>query len=244
MTAVGAEMAGVADQIAQQERLLRSRRAGRRPARDMRSPARPAVWGGGGAAACPHLSWPAAAACRCAARTWHLRSGRPTFAAIGVEVSLQGQTGRAACLHPCPRDRHPDPVHRGALDQAHGPAYQAVPQPISLEGPLRVRGYGAGKEISDWGASRVPLLPRCVVRDRGHPARDRWADWSSSAVSPPRPLLGRQGSDQGSRAGWRRSGGRRGREPSPAGSLLDALRVTSAGPCSRTRRARSSRPRA
>jgi len=147
MTALGAEIAAAADQIAQQERLLQA--VGRRPAhraRDM------LVAGETSGLAGAELQRIVSELARRSGLSLRSTSVAPPkreadLAAIGVEVSLQGQMeGLRAFIHGLETGTPVLFIETLAVRTA--PSYQPVPQPVSLDITLRVRGYGAGKEIN------------------------------------------------------------------------------------------------
>jgi general secretion pathway protein M len=145
--AVSEEIAMASDQVAQQERLLRA--AARRPAhaaRDM------LVAGDTSGLAGAELQRVLTELARRSGLSLRSTLVAPTkreadLAAIGVEVSLQGQMeGLRAFIHAI--EIGTPILFIETLSIKSQPSYQPVPQPVSLDVTLRVRGYGAGKEIN------------------------------------------------------------------------------------------------
>jgi len=147
MAAVSGEMAAVAELIAQQERLLRA--AARRPAHAARDMLVGGETSGLAGAELQRVLTELARRSGLSLRSAHVAPPKreSDLAAIGVEVSLQGQTeGLRAFIHAL--ETGTPVLFIEALSIKSAPSYQPVPQPISLDVTLRVRGYGAGKEIN------------------------------------------------------------------------------------------------
>jgi general secretion pathway protein M len=147
MAAVDGEMAAVADQIAQQERLLRA--AARRPAHAARDMLVAGETSGLAGAELQRVLTELARRSGLSLRSTHVAPPKreSDLAAIGVEVSLQGQTeALRGFIHAL--ETGAPILFIEALSIKSAPSYQPVPQPISLDVTLRVRGYGAGKEIN------------------------------------------------------------------------------------------------
>lgn len=145
--AVGDEIAAVADQIAQQERLLRA--AARRPAHAARDMLVAGETSGLAGAELQRIVTEQARRSGLSLRSAHVAPTKreADLAAIGVEVSLQGQMeGLRAFIHAI--EAGTPILFIETLAVRSVPSYQAVPQPVSLDVTLRVRGYGAGKEIN------------------------------------------------------------------------------------------------
>jgi len=147
MAAGNEEIAIVNDQIVQQERLLRA--AARRPAhaaRDM------LVSGDTSGLAGAELQRVVTELARRSGLTLRSTHVAPTkreadLAAVGVEVNLLGQMeGLRAFMHAI--ETGTPILFIETLSIKSVPSYQPVPQPMSLDVTLRVRGYGAGKEIN------------------------------------------------------------------------------------------------
>jgi general secretion pathway protein M len=147
MAAVEEEMAATAEQIAQQERLLRA--AARRPAHAARDMLLAGETSGLAGAELQRVITELARRSGLSLRSTHVTPPKreADLAAIGVEVSLQGQTeGLRTFIHAIETGTPVLFIETLAIRSA--PSYQAVPQPVSLDVTLRVRGYGAGKEIN------------------------------------------------------------------------------------------------
>lgn len=144
---MGGETAAVADQIAQQERLLRA--AARRPAHAARDMLVAGETSGLAGAELQRIVTELARRSGLSLRSAHVAPTKreADLAAIGVEVSLQGQTeGLRTFIHAI--ETGTPILFIETLAVRSVPSYQAVPQPVSLDVTLRVRGYGAGKEIN------------------------------------------------------------------------------------------------
>jgi general secretion pathway protein M len=147
MAAIGEEMAAITGQIAEQERLLRT--AARRPAHAARDMLVAGETSGLAGAELQRIVTELARRTGMSLRSTHVAPAKreADLAAIGVEVSLQGQMeGLRAFIHAIETGTPVLFIETLAIRSA--PAYQPVPQPISLDVTLRVRGYGAGKEIN------------------------------------------------------------------------------------------------
>jgi general secretion pathway protein M len=147
MTAAGEEIGSLNNQIALHERLLRA--AATRPAHAARDVLVAGETSGLAGAELQRVVTELARRSGLSLRSTHVAVPKreADLAAIGVEVSLQGQMeGLRAFIHA---------IETGApvlfvemLSIKSVPSYQPVPQPASLDVTLRVRGYGAGKEIN------------------------------------------------------------------------------------------------
>lgn len=147
MAAIGDDIATATDQIAQQERLLRA--AGRRPAHAARDMLVAGETSGLAGAELQRIVSELARRSGLSLRSAHVAPPKreADLAAIGVEVSLHGQTeGLRAFVHAIETGTPILFIETLAIRSA--PTYQPVPQPVSLDITLRVRGYGAGKEIN------------------------------------------------------------------------------------------------
>jgi len=147
IAAVGQDMATTSDQIAQQERLLRA--AARRPAHAARDMLVAGETSGLAGAELQRIVTELARRSGLSLRSTHVAPPKreADLAAIDVEVSLQGQTeGLRAFIHAIETGTPVLFVETLAIRSV--PSYQPVPQPVSLDITLRVRGYGAGKEIN------------------------------------------------------------------------------------------------
>jgi general secretion pathway protein M len=147
MAAVEGEMTATADQIGQHERLLRA--AARRPAHAARDMLVTGETSGLAGAELQRVLTELARRSGLSLRSTHVAPPKreADLAAIGVEVSLQGQMeGLRTFLHAIETGTPVLFIETLAIRSA--PSYQAVAQPISLDVTLRVRGYGAGKEIN------------------------------------------------------------------------------------------------
>jgi general secretion pathway protein M len=147
MMAVGEEIATVNDQIALQERLLRA--AARRPAHATRDMLVAGETSGLAGAELQRVLTELARRSGLSLRSTHVAPPKreADLAAIGVEVSLQGQTeGLRTFIHAI--ETGTPVLFIETLSIKSVPSYQPVPQPASLDVTLRVRGYGAGKEIN------------------------------------------------------------------------------------------------
>ena len=147
MAAVGGEMAAVTERIVQQERLLRA--AARRPAHAARDMLVGGETSGLAGAELQRIVTELARRTGMSLRSTHVAPTKreADLAAIGVEVSLQGQTeGLRAFIHAIETGTPVLFIETLAIRSV--PSYQPTPQPVSLDVTLRVRGYGAGKEIN------------------------------------------------------------------------------------------------
>jgi general secretion pathway protein M len=147
MAAMGGEMSAVADQIAQQERLLRA--AARRPAHAARDMLVAGDTSGLAGAELQRVVTELARRSGLSVRSTTVAPPKreADLAAIGVEVSLQGQMeGLRAFIHAIETGTPILFIETLAIRSVS--SYQPVPQPVSLDVTLRVRGYGAGKEIN------------------------------------------------------------------------------------------------
>ena len=147
MAAVGEEIAAVNDQIAQQERLLRA--AARRPAHAARDMLVAGDTSGLAGAELQRVLTELARRSGLSLRSTHVAPTKreADLAAFGVEVSLQGQMeGLRAFVHAI--ETGTPILFIETLSIKSVLSYQPVPQPVSLDVTLRVRGYGAGKEIN------------------------------------------------------------------------------------------------
>jgi general secretion pathway protein M len=147
IVAVGGEMAAVTEQIAQQERLLRA--AARRPAHATRDTLVTGETSGLAGAELQRIVTELARRTGMSLRSTTVAPAKreTDLAAIVVEVSLQGQMeGLRGFIHAIETGTPVLFIETMAIRSA--PSYQPVPQPVSLDVTLRVRGYGAGKEIN------------------------------------------------------------------------------------------------
>jgi general secretion pathway protein M len=145
--AVSGEIAIVNDQIVQQERLLRA--AARRPARTARDMLVTGETSGLAGAELQRVVTELARRSGLSLRSTHVAATKreADLAAIEVEVSLQGQTeGLRAFIHAI--ETGTPILFIETLSIRSAPSYQTVPQPVLLDVTLRVRGYGAGKDIN------------------------------------------------------------------------------------------------
>jgi general secretion pathway protein M len=147
MLAAGEEIAVMNDQIAQQERLLRA--AARRPAHAARDMLVTGDTSGLAGAELQRVLTEQARRSGLSLRSAHVAPPKreTDLAAIGVEVSLQGQMeGLRALIHAI--ETGTPVLFIETLSIKSVPSYQPVPQPAALDVTLRIRGYGAGKEIN------------------------------------------------------------------------------------------------
>jgi general secretion pathway protein M len=147
MAAVSEETAIVNDQIAQQERLLRA--AARRPAHVARDMLVAGDTSGLAGAELQRVVSELARRSGLSLRSTHVAPTKREgdLAAIAVEVSLQGQMeGLRGFVHAI--ETGTPILFIETLSIKSQPSYQPVSQPVSLDVTLKVRGYGAGKEIN------------------------------------------------------------------------------------------------
>jgi general secretion pathway protein M len=144
---VSEEIAIANDQVVQQERLLRA--AARRPAHAARDMLVTGETSGLAGAELQRVVTELARRSGLSLRSTHVAPTKreADLAAIGVEVSLQGQMeGLRAFIHAI--ETGTPILFIETLSIKSVPSYQPVPQPVPLDVTLRVRGYGAGKEIN------------------------------------------------------------------------------------------------
>jgi general secretion pathway protein M len=147
MAAVGQEIAAAHELIAQQEQLLRA--AARRPAHVARDMLLTGDTSGMAGAELQRLISELARQNGMSLRSTHVAAPKreTDLTVIGVDATLQGHMeGLRSFLHAV--ETGLPVLFVETLSVKSVAAYQAVPQPVLLDVTLRVRGYGAGKEIN------------------------------------------------------------------------------------------------
>jgi general secretion pathway protein M len=147
MAAVAAEIAAASQQIAQQERLLRA--AARRPVNIQRDLLLSGETSGMAGAELQRVISDLARQNGMSLRSAHVAAPKRELdlIVIGVDVSLQGHTeGLRSFLHAI--ETGTPVLFIETLSIKSVSPYQPVQQPMALDVTLRVRGYGASKEIN------------------------------------------------------------------------------------------------